>query len=99
MFDSWKDLALAFGGLWLTLVSWIGRREVRRLDAKAERSEVLAMCQRLEKNHETLVERFEKSDKEARESRGKMHDKLDASIKSQTELNLQFARELGRKET
>lgn len=74
MFDSWKDIALVLAGLWLSLMSWIGVREVKRIDGKADRAELLQVLHRIDKRDE----QYREDQKEAREGRRALHEKVES---------------------
>lgn len=91
--ENWLDgITAAIGALWLGLLSWLGKRQVERIDRKADKSQLERMLSMLEKRDDQYREDRQK----ASESRGKMHEKLDAYMGKQDELNRQLTSAVSR---
>lgn len=64
--EEWTRYAItALGGLWLSTITWIGKRQVERIDNAATKEDL-----------ESMLDRFEDQIRIDRESREKIHEKL-----------------------
>lgn len=91
--SSWLESAAAgVLTLWLGLLSWVGRREVKRIDGKADRDQVERMLAMMERRDE----RYREDMTQASTKRGEMHKKIDGVIDKLNETNVQLARIAGR---
>ncbi len=81
--SSWMEaVAGALFTLWLSLLSWVGRREVKRIDGKADRDQLDRLITLMEKRDD----QYREDQKEANASRRKLHEKFDAYARKQDEI-------------
>lgn len=89
----WADgITAAVGASWLSLLSWVGVREVKRLDGKADREELNRVLTLMEKRDSE----YREDQKDARQGRRELHQKFDALGERLSETNIQLARLAGR---
>lgn len=68
---TWKEIATAAWALWLAALTFAAKYLFSSLSSKASRAELQAVLERVDKHYD-----------EARESRAKLHDKLDKTIEA-----------------
>lgn len=81
--------AITGSGIVATTLGYFGVSTVKRIDklehGKADRDELTRAMQLIEKNND-----------EARQSRRELHQKLDKTIETQTQFNIEMAKYMGR---
>lgn len=78
--------------LWLSVLSWIGRREVRRIDGKADVEQLNRLITLMEKRDD----QYREDQKEVSQGRRELHQKVEAVVEKLNETNVQLARLAGR---
>lgn len=90
----WKDLlAVSYVGL----VSWLGRIAWSRIEGKASRAEVAALLLSTREQNSAMLSDMKEQNRESRESRAQIHQKLDLVIANATKTAVDVARLEGAK--
>ena len=83
----WREIAGALLAMWLGVLTFFGRRELSRLDNKAERSDFDATLRRIDEHIQ-----------DDKELRAVIEEKFDTIMRTNTETQVQVARIAGRLE-